>query len=373
LIASVAIAGCGSYNVGALRSPSASPSTTPTLTSASPAATAVPPTGPFGVMDGLSPGATQGPVRVSIVDSHGRVVASAQHALRTDITIQGLFSSQLPYVSESSTRVYFLDGDSTVRSLDLAGNVSTIGSVPGTSTAHAAFSVSPDDLKMAVSVIDYSTSPPTVHLLVQDLAGANAREIFSSRSLFVWPVGWHAGKLVVGSGPAFWNKPAFNMSGPVIEYHVVDPQTADRLATLGSSSNCAIDSSVSRSGAVCHWFQLGCAGCVYAVDWNGKITAFTVPSDAYYYTAALSPDGSRIVTVLEPKGDLTIIRSASLGGKPIGIPGDHSRWIIGWFDDAHFVAMFGAQVQIVEADRATYHEVIEAPGRYVGPFPNDLG
>jgi hypothetical protein len=344
------------------------------VTSATPTPTAAAPAGPFGVMDGLNPGATQGPVKVSIVNSHGKVIASAPHALRTDITIKGAIASPLPYVSESSTHVYFLDGDSTVRSLDLAGNVRTIGSIPGTPTAQAAFAVSPDDSKMAVSVIDYGTDPPTLHLLVQDLAGTNAHEIFTSRSLFVWPVGWHAGKLVVGSGPAFWNKPGFNLSGPVTEYHVVDPQTADRLVTLGSSANCAIDSSVSRSGAVCHWFQyVGCRGCVYAVDWSGKMTTFAKLGDAYYYTAALSPDGNRIVTVLEPQGDLTIISSPQLGRTPIKIPGDHSRWILGWFDDAHFVATFGAEVQIVEVDRATFHEVIEAPGRFVGPFPNDLG
>ena len=312
------------------------------------------------------------------MDIHGRVVASAQHALRTDITIQGNIASPLPYISESSTHVYFLDGDSTVRSLDLAGNVGTVGSIPGTRTAHAAFAVSPDDLRIAVSVIEYGTDPPTLHLLVQDLAGTNVREIFSSRSLFVWPVGWHAGKLVVASGWAFWNKPGFNLSGPVIEYHVVDPQTADRLATLGSSTNCSIDSSVSRGGAVCNWFLLGCTGCVYAVDWSGKKIAFTEPSDAYYYTAALSPDGSRIVTVLEPRGDVTIISSPGLGSTStrssyVFVPGDHSRWIMGWFDDAHIVIGVGAEVQIVEAARFEYHEVIQAPGRFVGPFPDDLG
>jgi hypothetical protein len=226
---------------------------------------------------------------------------------------------------------------------------------------------------MAVSVIDYGTDPPTLHLLVQDLAGTNAREIFTSRSLFVWPVGWHAGKLIVGSGPAFWNKPGFNLSGPVTEYHVVDPQTADRLATLGSSANCAIISSLSRSGAVCNWFLLSCAGCLNVVDWSGQRTTFTKPSETYFYTAALSRDGSRLVTVLEPQGDLTIISSPRMGSTSIAIPGDHSRWVIGWFDDAHIVATFGDEVQIIEADRATLHEVIEAPGRFVGPFPNDLG
>ncbi|MDQ2942296.1 MAG: hypothetical protein M3R21_01340 [Candidatus Dormibacteraeota bacterium] len=334
---------------------------------------ASPPTGPFGVMDGPDPGATQGLAKVSIVDIHGHVVASAQHALRTDITIQGLFSPQLPYISESATQVYFLDGDSTVRSIDLAGNVRTIGTVPGTPTAHAAFAVSPDDMKMAVSVTDYSTDPPTLHLLVEDLAGTNVREIFSSRSLFVWPVGWHAGRLVVGSGPAFWNKPGFNLSGPVAEYHVVDPQTADRLTTLGSINRCVIISSLSRSGAACNWFLTSCPGCLHAVDWNGKLTRFTAPAPSVdRHTAALSPSGGQIVTVQSPEGVL-IISSPGLGGTSQSIPGDHSPLIIGWFDDAHIVITFGAQAEIVEVARVNVGEVIQAPGRYVGPFPNDLG
>jgi hypothetical protein len=178
---------------------------------------------------------------------------------------------------------------------------------------------------------------------------------------------------VVGAGPALWNKPGFNLSGPVSEYHVVDPQTADRLTTLGSTSSCTILSSVSRSGAVCQGYLLGCAGCLNAVDWGGQMIGFTKPGDIFYYTAALSPDGSRILTIAEPKGDLTVIRSPNSGSNLTAIPGNHSRLIIGWFDNTHFVATFGDQIQIIEADQPTYHEVIDAPGRFVGPFPNDLG
>jgi hypothetical protein len=111
---------------------------------------------------------------------------------------------------------------------------------------------------------------------------------------------------------------------------------------------------------------------VYGVDWAGKRTAFASLGDGYYYTAALSPNGRRILTLLEPQGDLTII--SSLGTNPLTIGnGSHSRWILGWFDDAHIVATVGDEVQIIEADRPTFHEVIEAPGRFVGPFPNNLG
>ena len=46
-----------------------------------------------------------------------------------------------------------------------------------------------------MSILDYASSPPTLRLYVEDLGGGNHAEIFSSKSAWVWPVGWHQGKL----------------------------------------------------------------------------------------------------------------------------------------------------------------------------------
>src|SRR5205807_6911088 len=53
---------------------------------------------------------------------------------------------------------------------------------------------------------------PSLRLYVQDLhGGANHVEIFSSQHAWVWPVGWHAGKLVL----AATSSPPFSQQGLV--------------------------------------------------------------------------------------------------------------------------------------------------------------
>ncbi len=106
--------------------------------------------------------------------------------------------------------------------------------VPGGRRSLAAFSVSPDDRRIAVSVLDYSISPlPTLRLYAEDLArGTNHVELPVTASKSAWPVGWHGGKLVLAVGsdqaPIFSPNPYNALEG----YRLVDPSTGTQLAAI---------------------------------------------------------------------------------------------------------------------------------------------
>src|SRR5215471_12797183 len=185
--------------VGARSSPSA-----PTAASPSPSSTS----GQALSTGGESPGKPASPSReavmvdlfpdqggydVSLVSESG-VVTKAHAQQRTPIPD----AIELPYVSASNTRVYYLDGDQQVRWFKADGSSGYATSVPGSSRIHATFAVSPDETRIAVSLLDYSVSPVGLRIYVEDLAGGGHHSlIYTSTNHYVWPIGWHAGNLVV--------------------------------------------------------------------------------------------------------------------------------------------------------------------------------
>ena len=56
---------------------------------------------------------------------------------------------ELPYESAADSLVYYLDGDSSLRSLAPNGNTSDVGTLPGSPKTHVAFSVRPDGARLA--------------------------------------------------------------------------------------------------------------------------------------------------------------------------------------------------------------------------------
>src|ERR1700738_106123 len=132
---------------------------------------------------------------VSIADANGQLAAVSGVPRRS-------VRSQIGSVSTSKTTLYYLDGDSTIRFLrpkPLAKGIATQVNL-GTNQV-AAFAVSPDDLRIAVSVLDYTRWPVSTRLYVEDLnGGANHVELFSSSTVLEWPAGWHNGALVMAIG-----------------------------------------------------------------------------------------------------------------------------------------------------------------------------
>ena len=288
--------------------------------------------------------AGRGTYTIALVGSDAQVVAHTQAAKRSDIAD----SIELPYVSVSKSRLYYLDGDSAVRYLKADGTTGLVTSVSGSSKVHAAFAVSPDDSRIAVALLDYSVSPVRLTLYVEDLGRSNHAVIFTSTSHYVWPVAWHAGQLVVAYlGPnavPFRSKEILYSSrdlakypyGPNpyggINFHVISPVTAARAAIISGGGASGL---LSKSGTAVVQGD--------AVGWHGEWIAWNSPHDYGTFSAAgsLSPNGSMIAACCEqPAGEGRLV---------IWSPNDQSRILqatttsgdwAGWLDDSHLVTGF---------------------------------
>lgn len=182
---------------------------------------------------------------VELVAPNGQV--AARQAASLPSTMPAGLVAPTPLVSSSDTRLYFLNGDSEVRFLQPDGTMGIATHLPGSGQVRAAFAVSPDDRRIAVSLLDYSTRPIHLRMYVEDLAGgANHVDIFTATNgIAEWPIGWRDGDLVVAVGPIavqnIWPNPynAGNSGGPGPNdaYHLVDPATGNRLAAVGSDCN----------------------------------------------------------------------------------------------------------------------------------------
>jgi len=165
---------------------------------------------------------------------------------------------------------------------------------------------------------------PQLRLYVEDLGGSNHVELFSSNSLYVWPVGWHAGQLVLAVGDSYgttqphveaahpWCLPSLgpcladNPYAAVHGYHLVDPSTGNRIATLGSDK-CQVIGLLTAAGTICRegefpggvvqqvpYCQPTFTACMRLVDWRGIISDWI--QIATIWIGTMTPDGSRIAT-----------------------------------------------------------------------------
>jgi hypothetical protein len=235
-------------------------------------------------------------------------------------------------VSSSDTQLYFLSGDSEVHFLKPDGATGVATRLPGSGQVRAAFAVSPDDRRIAVSLLDYSSQPIHLRMYVEDLAGGgNHVDIFSAANgIAEWPVGWRDGDLVAAvglsaiqsAGPNPYN--AGNGGGPGGDdaYHLVDPATGNRLATVGSDCNFG---PLTVAGTSCR-SATGAAG----LRWDGQRHQFTRPDNVE--PGPISPDGARMAGAGQRAPFPIMLLSASTTG-PAGVDG----YPLGWIDDSHLV------------------------------------
>jgi hypothetical protein len=277
----------------------------------------------------------------------------------------------LPTFSMSNTRIYFPDGLTNVRFLGADGSTGIGTSLPNVAgRARAIFAVSADDKRIAVSVFDWSTRPMKMRIYVEDLAGGgNHVEIFSSTSLYEWPVGWHDGKLVLAGGPALGGS-----ANPYAAswYHLVDAASGNRIAVL-AEKQCEAVGPLSAAGTAC--LAAPCH-CIEAVDWLGRSRHTYVYNDpSEYHWAALSPDGHAVIfseTYGAPAGagiwrDGTV---AWMAGYDKTVP--RAQWI----DDAHTLVSTcpaGGDQCIGIQDLASQAVVrVEVAGQLAGILPGGL-
>ena len=285
------------------------------------AAPSPPPAARYAVVD--APGAEGRPAQVEIVSASGQVVASATRRSRTRITSGGeggAVAPELPYESATDSRVYFLDGDSALRSLAPDGNTADVVSLPGSPRVHVAFAVRPDRARIAVSLMDYSSPTPKLTLYVADLNGGNRTELLTSTGIYVWPVGWHGPNLVVAVGPAFVQQGAENPYTAFAGYHVLDPASGRRLADI--CSNGAPIGPLTPVGTLC-----SSAGGLSVAAYDG--TSRPIPGAMGPSCLALAPSGAMVACGANP---ITLVSAGGSAKKTTA-----SGFAQGWIDDQELV------------------------------------
>jgi hypothetical protein len=281
---------------------------------------------------------------LAIVAGNAKVAVRAHPAKRSAIAD----ALELPYVSASNTRVYYLDGDRHVKFLRADGTSGLATTVPGSASVRAAFAVSPDDKRIAVGLLNYASRPVKLTLYVEDLDGANHRVIYTSTTRYVWPVAWHAGQLVVAYlGPnavPFRSKVFLYGSsdlahyplGPSpyggINFHVINPTTAARLAIISGGGASGL---LTRAGVALVQGD--------ATNWKGQWIDWSSPNDYGMYSAAgsLSPDGKVIAACCDGPGGVGHLVLWYRGDvKTITPVWTHASDWVGWFDSTHLLTGF---------------------------------
>ncbi len=288
--------------------------------------------------------AGSGAYDIAVVSSSGAVVARAHPRQRSAISD----ALELPYVSASNSRVYYLNGDGDIRYLKADGTTGQAATVPASASVHAAFAVTPDDRRIAVALLDYSTTPVKLTIYVENVGGAQHRVIYTSTNHYVWPVAWHAGQLVVAYlGPnavPFKSKAVLYGNGDLIRYpygpspygginfHVINPATAVREAIITGGGASGL---LSRAGVAAVQGD--------ATSWNGQWVNWNSPEDYGSYSASgsLSPDGSVIAACCDSPGGAGHLVLWYRGGSSTALRvGATSTDWAGWFDNSHLITGF---------------------------------
>jgi len=249
----------------------------------------------------------------------------------------------LPLVSVSDRHVYFIDGDKTVVSFD-GRERRTVARVPGGPRDRAVFAVSPDESRIAVTVVHYE--PPAAHcvvgclptvsfrIYVEDLGtGANHVDILGptpANELRVSiPIGWRDGRLLVALAYAAGQDLVDFNPYMAVEYRIVDASTARRLTAIGADCFQLLGPVVGAG--------TGCArrdGSVLALDWDGRRTELLTPASRYIGTGALTPSGDRVAIgtyAIGPHREEPIIIAG--GGSRTQLP--HNGRPLGWIGSTH--------------------------------------
>jgi hypothetical protein len=249
---------------------------------------------------------------------------------------------QVGNLSTSDTTVYYLDGDSDVRFLRPDRSTGLATHITLRPKQAAAFAVSPDDLRIAVSVLDYTRYPVSTRLYIEDLhGGSNHVQVFYSSSVLEWPVGWHAGRLVMALGIDEPPQQIFNGFATAFGYHVVDARSGAVLLSLCRGRDSYVPES--PAGSVCIDMQAGSM-----TSWDGRSRPLPLAKKQDATSGACS-----LIGPLAPTGVIaTNIVSSSQGGcgggpnvylvtQPGGIgtrPVASNVAPVGWMDATHLVA-----------------------------------
>lgn len=300
-------------------SPSASQFPSPTPSSKAPSVYAVM------VKDFLDGGPTY---TVSLVATDGHVAAGSTVPKRT-------VRSQIGSLSTSNTTLYYLDGDADIQFLRpepfAKGSATHVALGPN---QVAAFAVSPDDRRIAVSVLDYTRFPVSTRLYVEDLnSGANHIELFSSPTVLEWPAGWHNGALVMAVGI---NARPQNSGGWFARgsgYQVLNAQTGDRIRSVCDGRDSFVPES--PAGTVCSKYPD-----YFVESWDGASRPLSKEGICGMSWGPLSPSG----VIAKSCGASGTLRLFTADGKEDPRPLGEQSLPEGWIDSNHLVVTaYGTQ------------------------------
>ncbi len=296
---------CGSPSTPVASIPTPTPSPQPSQVAVTPVASPV-----LGIFYDAAAG------KLSMVDSNGTVVASTA-ARAPHRTSQGL-----PWTSASQKRLYYLDGASVISFLGPDGTTGHATRIRLAAGEEAGFSVSPDDRRVAVSVLKYGpTGYLGMRIYVEDLIGGrNHVEAYSSPSVAEFPIAWAAGHLVVAMSKPFCCTAGILNPIGAIEYHVADPATGVRLVTLCHGWRGPIGPPAAI-GVTCGLAQFPNG----YFRWDGT----SLPEPGAAPDGALSPDGTQVASS-SPFG-IQFFRVPT--GPATQVMGD----VAGWLDAGHIV------------------------------------
>ena len=282
------------------------------------------------------PGTPPSASTVSLVAVDGRVVASQQVTLANAVVCAGASIGFHPVpVSTSNDRVYFMDSRGSIFYLSPDGRTGQVTTVPMGATRRSLFSVSPDDRRIAVAVVDfYSDLSASTHLYVEDLVGPGHHvDLFQETgNSTLWPLGWHEAGLVVASTPPCFSVPTL---GPwaLPQLNLLNPDTGAPRFSLGGTG-CMIFGPPSPAGAVCGTLP-GPNPKSEAVTWASSARTIS-PRTGGIKTDYLSPDGHQVAEVYfdavntpHPNGSYSSTAILESGRRFMGMPA------CGWIDDTH--------------------------------------
>lgn len=359
-LAAFVLAGCG-----AVTSTAPSPSSVPAT--ASSAATPAASTHYVVIVHNFltDPGSTYA---IAIVGADGRAAAMATAAKR-----RAASWFQVSSLSTSSTRVYYLDGNADIRYLKPDGSAGLATHLDVPAGAAAAFAVSPDDTRIAISIVDINHYPATTHMYVQDLAGGGHRvDLLQPSTALEWPLGWHNGRIIVAFGLNLHPQNYFDGFAWGHGYQVLDPSTGQSLADVCKGLDAYYPPV--PAGATCANQPTG-----EVATWTGSATPEPIV-DGCAQDGALSPDGSqiatRIIAINGGCGGAPTVSLVSLDGHRT--PTHASGLAEGWLDADHFVARSAEQIQSAGSSVTMYDiatgasTAIQAPGFFAGTLPGGL-
>jgi hypothetical protein len=322
---------------------------------------------------------------LSIVTTNGRVLANARAANPNHVPVPW---QPLPIVSTSASRVYYLDGNSSVKYLKPDGTGGLATQLPNQADERGVFAVSSDDTKIAVSIFNLKSG---MRLLVASLGDSPTwHQIFASTVFSEWPLGWRGNELVLGLGyVAGGQQTCSECSWTPVGVHVVNAETGSRSVTVcepptnNSQSVQVPNSPPTPAGVLCETNSNPTPNGAYTTfaeaiaHWDGS-DGPTIPAPAVSscgLRGALSPDGELVASIRDladcSNGNTVNLFDTSGHARATSAV-TSGQWLL-WIDSAHLCYSTGPDQSSILDAAADQVSAMSGAGLCMAVIPDGLG